>query len=163
MSRLQSLNYKKLVDAHCTSLYRFAYCLAHDEQTASDLTQHTFFLYANKGAALGDGVKIKPWLFATLHREFLRQRTAPHVETPPQATPPSGATDVAALDGPAAAAMLAHVEERLRAPLALYYLRELTYREIAEVLETTVENILARVAEGKARLTQILAGRAEQN
>ncbi|HTB63559.1 MAG TPA: hypothetical protein VK737_08220, partial [Opitutales bacterium] len=74
MSRLQSLNYKKLVDAHCTSLYRFAFCLVHDEQTACDLTQHTFFLYANKGATLGEEVKIKSWLYATLHREYLRQR-----------------------------------------------------------------------------------------
>ena len=164
MSRQQSLQFKKLVETHCTGLYRFAFCLVNDEQTACDLTQHTFFLYANKGASLGAEVKIKPWLFATLHNEFLRQRSAPKIEpaTTPKASSPPPEAEVGALDGPSAAAAFVQMPEDVRATLALFYLRELTYREIAEVLNAPIELILARVADGKALLRKILAGRTHQ-
>ena len=165
MSRTQSLTFKKLVENHFTGLYRFAYCLVNDEQTACDLTQHTFFLYANKGAKLRDGARIKPWLYATLHNEFLRQRAAPHPETLadlPDAAPANPPEFVAALDGPSAAAAFAHIDEVLRAPLVLFYLHELTYPEIAEALATPQENILARIAEGKIQLKKILSSRPGQ-
>ncbi len=166
MSRTQSLNFKKLVERHFASLYRFAYCLANEEQTACDLTQHTFFLYANKGSAIRETHKVKSWLYATLHNEYLRQRAAPHIEHPPPPPPiraDSALTapeNVAALDGPSAAALFAKLDEAMRAPLALFYFQELTYREIAEVLGAPLENIQARVADGKAQLKKILAGRA---
>jgi RNA polymerase sigma-70 factor (ECF subfamily) len=166
MSRTQSLNFKKLVENHFTGLYRFAYCLANDEQTACDLTQHTFFLYANKGALLREGAKIKPWLYATLYSEFLRQRTAPHPEAPgglPATAPPPVPEFIAALDGPSAAAAFAHLDEPVRAPLALFYLHNLTYPEIAEALDTPVEAVFARVADGKIQLKKILADHADQS
>jgi len=162
MSRTQSITFKKLVENHFASLYRFAYCLVNDEQTAGDLTQHTFFLYANKGATLPPGVKVKPWLYGTLHSEFLRQRGAPDPEfplAPTTAAPIAKPEFIAALDGPSAAAAFAHLDEVLRAPLALYYLRDLTYPEIAEALAVPLENIFARVAEAKLQFKKILAGR----
>jgi len=169
MSRSQSLNFKKLVEVHFASLYRFAYCLANDEQTACDLTQHTFFLYANKGASIRDGHKVKSWLYSTLHNEYLRQRAAPHVEHPP--APPAiransaltAPENVAALDGPSAAALFAKLDESVRPPLALFYLQELTYGEISDVLGAPLADIQARVADGKAQLKKLLAGRASHN
>jgi RNA polymerase sigma-70 factor (ECF subfamily) len=161
MSRTQSLNFKKLVESYFAGLYRFAYCVAQDEQTACDLTQHTFFLYANKGATLREGAKIKPWLYATLHSEFLRQRTAPHPEGP--VARPAIPEFIAALDGPSAAAAFAHLDEPLRAPLALFYLRDLTYQEIAEALDTPISNVFARVAEGKAQLKKIISDRTSES
>ncbi len=163
MSRTQSLNFKKLVENHFAGLYRFAYCLAHDEQTACDLTQHTFFLYANKGATLPAGTRIKPWLYATLHNEFLRQRSAPHPETPstpPGALPLAIPEFIAALDGPSAAAAFAHLEEKLRAPLALFYLHDLSYAEIAGALNLPIKEIFTRVAAGKAQLKKIISDRS---
>jgi RNA polymerase sigma-70 factor, ECF subfamily len=162
MSRTQSLNFKKLVENYFAGLYRFAYCLAQDEQTACDLTQHTFFLYANKGASLPAGTRLKPWLYTTLHNEFLRQRGAPHPESPalPPNAPPSAIPEfIAALDGPSAAAVFAHLEEGLRAPLALFYLRDLSHPEIAGALNTTLDDLFARVAEGKAQLKKIISDR----
>jgi len=168
MSRTQSVNFKKLVEKYFASLFRFAHCLTGDEPAACDLTQQTFFIYANHGSALGDAQKVKIWLFATLHNEFLRHRAAPHIEPRP-AAPKAAAgmalaapENVAALDGPSAAALLAELDETARAPLALFYLHELTYPEIAEALARPLPNVLAQVADGKTQLKKILADRARQ-
>ncbi len=167
MSRILSQNFKKLVEGNFTSLYRFAFCLANDEQTACDLTQHTFFLYANKGSAIHDVHKIKPWLYSTLHGEYLRQRSVPHIEPPPPPPATRAAAsvpapeNVAALDGPSAAALFAKLDESVRAPLALYFLQDLTYPEIAESLNALLGNaIQARIATGKTQAKKLLAGRA---
>jgi len=160
MSRSQSLNFKKLVEAYHASLYRFAYSLANDEQIACDLTQHTFFIYANKGAAATTNpAKLRPWLYATLYHEYLRQRAAPRIPLPgaPAQKTPTATMTLATLDGESAAHTLEKIEEKLRTPLALYYLRELSMREIAEVLDTKVTEVLNRIALGKAKLQQLTA------
>ena len=158
MSRSQSLNFKNLVETYHASLYRFAYSLANDEHIACDLTQHTFFIYANKGAAaISNPVKLKPWLFLTLYHEYLRQRTAPRLDPPgsPGKKTPTATKQLSTLDGESAARTLEQIEEKLRAPIALYYLRELSLKEIAEVLDLAVPEVLNRVALGKTRLQQI--------
>jgi len=160
MSRSQSLNFKNLVETYHASLYRFAYSLTNDEHIACDLTQHTFFIYANKGAAaISNSAKLKPWLFTTLYHEYLRQRAAPRLD--PLGTPakkaPAAAMQLSTLDGASAARALEKIEEKLRTPLALYYLRELSLREIAEVIDLPVSEVLNRVALGKTRLQQITA------
>jgi RNA polymerase sigma-70 factor (ECF subfamily) len=159
MSRSQSLNFKKLVETFHSGLFRFAYCLVFDEQAACDLTQHTFFLYANKGAQLRDPTKLKPWLYATLYHEYKRQRAAPQLESRAAAGKDASATasdPITALDGESAAALFQRLPEALRGPLALFYLRELTYQEMAEVLEAPLPEVLERVGTGKAHLKKIL-------
>jgi RNA polymerase sigma-70 factor (ECF subfamily) len=159
MSRSQSLNFKKLVEIYHASLYRFAYSLANDEQIACDLTQHTFFIYANKGSqAIGNPAKLKPWLFTTLYHEYLRQRHAPRLgPATPARKKPAGPVPLVTLDGESAAQMLEQIEETHRAPLVLFYLRELSFREIAEVLNLTVAEVLNHIALGKTKLQQITA------
>ena len=44
--------FTQLVDAHYTSLYRFALSLARREADACDLVQQTFYIWATKGEAL---------------------------------------------------------------------------------------------------------------
>ena len=52
--------------------------------------------------------------------------------------------------------------ESYRAPLVLYYLEDLAYREIAEVLELPLGTVQSRIARGKSQLLQLLDG-AEVN
>lgn len=66
--------FEELVDAHYQALYRFAMSLARDTDTAGDLVQETFCIWAAKGGQLKDRSKAKTWLFTTLHREFLSLR-----------------------------------------------------------------------------------------
>src|SRR5713226_4456933 len=77
-------DFERLVNLYYVSLYRFALSLTRKESDACDLTQQTFYVWANKGHQLRDVSKVKTWLFTTLHREFLetqRRRTRfPHHE-----------------------------------------------------------------------------------
>src|SRR5216683_1283752 len=78
------LDFEGLVNLHYVSLYRFALSLTRKESDACDLTQQTFYVWANKGHQLRDVSKVKSWLFTTLHREFLEMRRKqtrfPHFE-----------------------------------------------------------------------------------
>lgn len=68
------VDFEQLVDAHYTALYRFAFSLAKNEMDAADLTQQTFYIWAEKGRELRDAAKAKAWLFTTIYREFLGRR-----------------------------------------------------------------------------------------
>jgi RNA polymerase sigma-70 factor (ECF subfamily) len=165
MTGNETLNFKQLVDVHYTSLYRFAYSLAGNEHEAGDLTQHTYFIYANKGSTIRDTSKIKSWLFTTLYREFLRLRRldkrvqAHDHEMLETHTPPVASDVVATLDGATAVAALGQLDESYRAPLALFYLQDLSYKEIAEALDIPLGTVMSRLARGKAHLKKVLAER----
>ena len=64
--------FEKLVKLYYQDLYRFGFSLTRSEADACDLTQQTFYIWANKGHQLKDLGKVKGWLFTTLHREFLQ-------------------------------------------------------------------------------------------
>jgi DNA-directed RNA polymerase specialized sigma24 family protein len=66
---------EKLVKLYYQDLYRFGFSLTRSEADACDLTQQTFYIWANKGHQLKDLGKVKGWLFTTLHRECLQFST----------------------------------------------------------------------------------------
>jgi RNA polymerase sigma-70 factor (ECF subfamily) len=53
-------------------------------------------------------------------------------------------------------AALTSVDEVFRAPLSLFYLEELSYQEIATVLEIPIGTVMSRLSRGKAQLRQLL-------
>lgn len=159
------MDFETLVSTYYKPLYQFAYSLARAEADACDLTQQTFYIWAEKGHQLRDGAKVKTWLFTTLHREFLRSRRRqtrfPHVELESaEAELPSLPPAVAQnLDAGTLMQMLAKVDEVYQAPLSLCYLEQHSYQEIAEILEVPVGTVQSRIARGKAQLQKMfLAG-----
>jgi RNA polymerase sigma-70 factor (ECF subfamily) len=161
---MSNADFAQLVDAHYTSLYRFALSLARNSADAGDLVQQTFYIWATKGASLRETAKAKSWLFTTLYREFLRGRRRGGRETFIEDLPP-GETDIAAeavdqvakLDGATVVAALQQVDEVFRAPLTLFYLEDLAYHEIAETLDVPIGTVMSRLSRGKAQLRAILA------
>jgi len=155
-------DFSQLVDRHYAALYRFALSLAKKSAEASDLTQQTFYLWASKGHQLRDRSKVKSWLFTTLYREYLstyRHHTKfPHVEIESAAgempsVAPSIFNDI---DGATVIAALTQVDDVFRAPLTLFYLEELSYKEIADVLQVPIGTVMSRLSRGKAQLRQVL-------
>lgn len=154
--------FERLVDAHHAALFRFALSLSRNEDEAGDLVQETFLIWAEKGHQLGDPRKAKTWLFTTLHREFLgrrrRQVRFPHQEIE-QAGPELLVIDPAvaeSLDWPVVLDALAQVDELFQAPLALFYLEDNSYQEIAEMLGVPLGTVKSRIARGMAQLQHIL-------
>src|SRR2546423_938295 len=78
------LEFEKLVKLYYRDLYRFGFSLTESEADAADLTQETFYIWANKGHQLKNPGTVKGWLFTTLHREFLKTcRHRKHVADDP--------------------------------------------------------------------------------
>ncbi len=156
------LDFIELVENYNTPLYRFAYSLAKNKEDAADLTQQTFYIWAAKGNSLRDAAKIKPWLFTTLYREFLRLRRRKvrirnaepeNIAAAAPVTLPDMAT---VLDATDAAVRLRDVDEIYRAPLALFYLEDFSYKEIAAALDLPLGTVMSRLSRGKNQLKEIL-------
>ena len=158
----ESLDFENLVANHYQPLYQFAYSLTRDEAEACDLTQQTFCIWAAKGHQLRDLSKVKTWLFTTLHREFLgsrrRQTRFPHVELEEAAAelPVISPDAVSRLDTDQVVAALAQVDEIYRAPVALFYLQDYSYKEIAEILSVPLGTVKSRLTRGLGKLHQLL-------
>jgi DNA-directed RNA polymerase specialized sigma24 family protein len=104
-----------------------------------------------------DLTKIKGWLYSILYREFLnlRRRTArttPLEETPEREPAPQPAPQARTLDGRRAVAALHSLDEPYRAVLSLYYLEDLSQREIAEALELPIGTAMSRLSRAKDAL-----------
>jgi RNA polymerase sigma-70 factor (ECF subfamily) len=156
------LNFESVVAAYYEPLYQFAFGLTRVEADACDLTQQTFYVWATKGHQLRDETKVKTWLFTTLHRAFLesrrRQTRFPHFELDevPLDLPTLSPATVNELDSPQVLQALSQVDEIYQAPVALFYLEDCPYKEIAEILDIPIGTVKSRMARGIAQLQSIL-------
>ncbi len=159
----EGVDFDKLVANYYAPLYQFAVSLTRDESEGCDLTQETFCIWAKKGHQLRDASKVKTWLFTTLHREFLgsrrRQNRFPHVdlENAAEELPAISPASVNQLDSAQLLDALGRLDEIYRAPVALFYLQDYSYNEIAEVLEIPLGTVKSRLTRGLARLYQLLS------
>jgi RNA polymerase sigma-70 factor (ECF subfamily) len=139
--------------------------LTRAESDACDLVQQTFLTWATKGHQLQDVSKVKSWLYTTLHRAFLesRRRTTrfPHLEiTKAEAELPSVEPDmVSALDAQDVLQLLGQVDEQFQAAVALFYLEDYSYNEIAAVLDIPLGTVKSRIARGLAQLKALVLRR----
>jgi RNA polymerase sigma factor (sigma-70 family) len=151
--------FAELVDAHYQALFRFGISLTRDADRAADLVQETFCIWAAKNDQLRDRTKAKTWLFTTLHREFLTQRRRAakfsdeplDEETQELALPPQDDAE-RAMDGQRALELLGALDETYRSPLALFYLQQHSYKEIAEILDVPIGTVMSRLSRGKELL-----------
>src|SRR5258707_12198458 len=152
------LDFDSLVSRYYGPLYQFAFSLTRTEADACDLTQETFYIWATKGHQLRDGSKVKTWLFTTLHREFLNMRRRvtrfPHYELSEMEVelPAISPGMVNALDANRMVELLGQVAEPYRAPLALFYLEDHSYKEIAEILDVPLGTVQWRITRGMGQL-----------
>jgi RNA polymerase sigma-70 factor, ECF subfamily len=141
--------------------------LAKNESEAADLTQETFLILAKHEKQIREPEKIKAWLFTTLRREFLRKiriHTAhPEVEFQPEEYEIPGIESDAlrTIDGRTALDALAKIEESYRSAVELFYLADLSYKEISETLGIPIGTVMSRLSRGKEQLRRVLAATLE--
>jgi len=154
--------FESVVARYYEPLYQFAFSLTRTEADAGDLTQQTFYVWATKGHQLRDTSKIKTWLFTTLHRQFLETRRRavrfPHheLESVDRDLPSVAPEADRALDSAQVLEALARVDEVFRAPVALFYLEDCSYQEIADILGVPMGTVKSRISRGIARLQKLL-------
>jgi RNA polymerase sigma-70 factor (ECF subfamily) len=155
-------DFERLVDAFYPSLYRFAFSLTRIESDACDLTQETFYIWAVKGHQLHDQRKVKSWLFTTLHREYLGRRRKmirfPQLELAQAEAelPAVPAISLDRLDGALVLEALGRLDDAFQGPVALFYLEDYTYPEIAEVLQIPLGTVKSRISRGLAQLQRLI-------
>ncbi len=154
--------FQALVSEHYEALYRFAMSLTRAEADAQDLTQQTFYVWATNGHQLRDLSRVKTWLFTTLHRAFLvarrRQTKFPHCDLEETSKQLPIFTPALAdhVDSSKVLSALANVDEVFQPAVALFYLEDYSYRDIATILEVPIGTVKSRIARGVAQLRGIL-------
>src|SRR3954470_12680441 len=157
------LDFEALVSQYYASLYQFAFSLTRSESDACDLTQETFYIWAAKGHQLKDLKKVKSWLFTTLHREFLdaqrRRQRFPHqdLEGSSPELPHINVDLASQLDSAKVVQLLSLIDAQYQAPVALFYLEDLAYKEISETLEIPLGTVKSRISRGIAQMQMLLA------
>lgn len=163
---MDELDYEKVVTLYHEDLYRFAFSLARNADEAAELTQESYYRLLTKGGQLRDPSKVKSWLFTTLYRIFLGQKRHtnrfPHLDiyAVEQELPALTPQIMDGMDGALVLETLCEIDEHHRAPLTLFYLQNLSYREIAEMLEVPIGTVMSRLARGKDVLRERLTARA---
>lgn len=151
----------ELVQQHYEFLYRFAYRLCGSSHDAEDLTQQAFLAAQRHHDQLRDAGKVRAWLVAILRNAYRRTfrgqaagRPLPLDDIPEPAldTPDDPPLEEAQLQ-----AALEELPEEFRSVIVLYYLEQLSYREIAELLEIPIGTVMSRLSRGKAALRRKLA------
>ncbi len=154
--------FEAIVSEHYEPLFRFAMSLTRMESDARDLTQEAFLVWATKGHQLRDISKVKTWLFTTLHRAFLqarrRQSRFPHqaLEEVTEQLPELSSESADQADCSQVLPALTRVDEVYQAAVALFYLEDNSYKDIAEILDVPIGTVKSRIARGIAQLREIL-------
>lgn len=157
---------RRLVDDYYLALYRYAFRLTGSAGDAEDLTQETFCKAQLKHEQLRDPSRAKAWLFSILRNAHLhrvrsdRQRRWVSLETVGDVAEPLP-EPLPAVEPERLQQALDELPEVFRTPLILYYLGELSYREIAEQMELPLGTVMSRLARAKAFLRSRLLGDAE--
>lgn len=154
-------DFQQLIADHYAGLFRFAQSLCRRQGTAEDLVQQTYLQWARKGHTLREASSAKTWLYTTLYREWLsiarRELKYEHVEFEADL---HGAVDEPEeeplVDSASLQRALDELEEHYRAPLVLFYLRELSYKDIAETLGLPVGTVMSRLSRAKDALRKLL-------
>ena len=157
------VDYTSVVEQFHYPLFRFAVSLVRSESDAADLVQQTFLKLAQNSHQIRDFSHIKCWLFTTLRREFLRTvpRRQNHLETefiPDVHDPPTREPEPwRSLDTRIVLDALLRIDVKYRTPVELFYLSELSYKEIAETLKIPIGTVMSRLSRGKEQLKSIVA------
>ncbi|WP_208113381.1 RNA polymerase sigma factor [Photobacterium lutimaris] len=154
-------DYNQLVDQYYVKLYRFAYSLTNSQADACDLTQQVFCIWLEKGHQLREPDKVKTWLFTTLYREFLHAKRKLGLLTSDEDIIENIAEELEnheslCINPNMAMAAITNVTEFYRTPLILFYMREHSYQEIADIIGVPIGTVKSRISRGKAMLFKII-------
>ena len=156
----------RLIEEHIPRLRRYARALVGDRARADDLVQDTLETRLGQAAPMAAGSDLRAWLFYH-HAQRACQR---HQEKQCCARcccrwmmMPGGAGarhPGRRAAGPGSASALGRLPHEQREVLLLVGLEEMSYEEVAKVLDVPLGTVMSRLSRGRERLRQIMAGGA---
>jgi RNA polymerase sigma-70 factor (ECF subfamily) len=167
-----ALDASSLVE-HYPAIRRYVLSLVRGRDEAEDLTQETFLRAHRRWESLRNPSAALPWLYGIATNvclDRLRQRTrrAPsESDLDPEAVSPSdpgpGAPDRAEQEemSTCVRAYLGELSDSYRAVLFLHDVNGLTSREIAELLDDSIDNVKIRLHRARKKLRRALESGCE--
>jgi RNA polymerase sigma-70 factor (ECF subfamily) len=173
----QQRDFEELALPCLQSLYRVAIRLRADQQDAEDLVQDTYIKALQAFPSLREPEKVRPWLLQILSRaaidRFRREPREVYVgdledldgfslydkirdEDPFPYSDQLHQDFLAQFRDEEVNRALRALPEEYRLPLVLFYVEELSYRELAEVLECPVGTIMSRLFRGRKMIEREL-------
>lgn len=161
-----SIDLREYVDG----LYSYALVLSRNRTEAEDLVQETCLRALRAMERLRPESNVKSWLFTILRNIWFNQlrqwRAAPQIELDSDGNGPIGVADPA--KGPHATYVSNIEQEQVRAAIdqlsqefreiiILREYEELSYQEIATVLECPVGTVMSRLARARSKLRDLLS------
>ena len=177
LSMEQQRDFEELALPYLRSLYRVAIRLSADQQDAEDLVQDTYIKALQAFPSLREPEKVRPWLWQILSRAAIdrsrRKRREVYVgdledldgfslyhkirdEDPFPYSDRLHQDFLAQFRDEEVNRALLALPEEYRLPLVLFYVEELSYRELAEVLECPMGTIMSRLFRGRKMIEREL-------
>jgi RNA polymerase sigma-70 factor (ECF subfamily) len=149
---------------HLRSVYGAAYRMTGNAHDAEDLAQETFLRAYRAFDRFTPGSNIRAWLYTILHRvrtdAFRRSRRSPRTvelaDEGPAVPPPQ---DALAQGGEDLERALKALPDVYRNAVVLRDVEDLTYQEIARVLDVPIGTVMSRIHRGRALLREALGGK----
>lgn len=159
---------------HLDALYRTALRLTHDPRDAEDLVQDSILSAYRAFDQFVPGTQCKAWLFKILTNTFINKYRRRVLERQvAQSMERSGETGVMSAGGVRAARdaeetlqftlmsdaiqrALGELPEEFRLPVVLCDVEEMSYREIADIMDCPVGTVMSRLHRGRQRLQSAL-------
>jgi RNA polymerase sigma factor (sigma-70 family) len=161
--RIGGLAFDEMVDQHWESVYRLTYHLCGNVHDAQDLAQETFTKAIAARASFKPGTNLRAWLHRIASNAFLdlRRRKKTAKTAPMEAEPPVELPD--RVQGDELMQMLTHAIQQLDdTQRAIFLLRtqdDLSFREIAEICQTTEETARWHMLQARRKLMKQLEGK----
>ncbi len=155
--------FARLVGCYWDRLYRWMYQLTRDRHKAEDLTQETFLKVLAALGSFRTGTNFRAWLFRIGHNNFVNLKRAErkNVQTlsddPPSRDP--GTPDGSAADRESLRLVARAVEDlsaEFRSALLLRVDDQLSFRDVAAVLNITEETARWRVFKARQKLMKAI-------
>ncbi len=131
-------------------LWRYARNLTGSDAAADDASQEVWLRVLRGIVRLRDGARLRSWLFGIAHRVLMDRLRAQYAQ-PPIADSEPDEQAAAVLDDSLESDLAAMLDELARMPLverevlSLFYLRELSLDEVAQVLAIPVGTVKSRL------------------
>ncbi|GAB3545858.1 sigma-70 family RNA polymerase sigma factor [Noviherbaspirillum agri] len=138
-------------------LRRYARALTHDAAWADDLVQDTLERALQRRWMFRFGTNVTAWLLTMLYRLYLNEAPRRRI----MAVPLEDVAEPMAPDDPAQQIdihrALARLSPEHRAVIVLVGLEQLSYQEVAEVLNVPIGTVMSRLARAREQMRKLLS------
>lgn len=156
-------------------LYNHACWLTGDRADGEDLVQETYAKALKGFASFAEGTNLRAWMFRILRNAFLNSRSGLAVQKTDYLEDESVSVDEAAVDDLTPEIFLLRSESREllfsaietlpvghREIILLCDVDEMSYREIAQVLDVPVGTVMSRLSRARAGLRRALGAKVKE-